>query len=355
MATMTPRERVLTALARRVPDRVPATLGFRPNAFPGLSADEVVSTLGLDVRYVVFASSRDDEQFTDYLRSLPPDVDVGSDALLRGYSEWGYRPNVVEVNPLGAAESADDLRRFRFPDVTADYRYRDLTAQVAAAHAAGYAVAGGPPRLGGELFETAYRLRGFQQFMTDLAGRPALADYLLDQLEAIMRHNVAILAEAGVDVLTIDDDVAMPTGLILSPDAWRRHFRPRLARIIQAARAANPAIHILYHSDGDYTAIVPDLIAVGVDVLNPLQPDHMDPDRLKREHGAQVALWGAVGEQGLFTHGTPADIRAEVRRRIEALAPGGGYVAASAYDVDFPGGWERVVAFADAVRAFGTY
>jgi uroporphyrinogen decarboxylase len=111
----------------------------------------------------------------------------------------------------------------------------------------------------------------------------------------------------------------------------------------------------MYHSDGDYAAIVPDLIAIGVDALNPIQPDHMDPALLKREYGDGVAFWGAVGSQRLFTHGTREEVREEVRLRIDQLAPGGGYIAASAYDVDFAGSWERLVAFADAVREFGVY
>jgi uroporphyrinogen decarboxylase len=286
---------------------------------------------------------------------LPPDVEVGAPGLLRSYSEWGYQPNVVEVNPLASAATPEDFAGYTFPDVTADYRYAGLAELVAASRAAGYPIAGGPPRLGGELFETAYRLRGFQQFLSDLGGSPALADYLLDQLEAIMRHNVGVLARAGVDVLILDDDVAMPTGLIISPKTWCRHFKPRLARIIRAARAARPDIRVLYHSDGDYSAIVPDLIEVGVDALNPVQPDHMDPAALKRQFGDAVAIWGAVGSQGLFGKGTPAQIRDEVRRRIDELAPGGGYVAAPAYDVDHDLKWENIVAFAEACHEFGGY
>ena len=352
---MRPRERLLTALARRQPDRVPATLGFRPHSLNGLAGHELAARLGLDVWYVEFGASQHDEAFAAYLRSLPPDVEVGAPGLLRSYSEWGYLPNVVEVNPLSGAAAPTDFARYAFPDVTADYRYAGLAERVAEGHAAGYAVAGGPPRLGGELFETAYRLRGFQRFLTDLAGNPALADYLLDQLEAIMRQNVAVLARAGIDVLILDDDVGMPTGLIISPDTWRRHFKPRLARITRTARALQPDLRVLYHSDGDYTAIVPDLIEIGVDALNPVQPDHMNVAALKREFGSSVAFWGAVGSQSLFGRGSPADIREEVRRRIAELAPGGGYVAAPAYDVDFDLHWENVVAFAEAVHEFGRY
>ena len=352
---MQPRERLAAVLSGRCPDRVPATLGFRPHSLDGQTDAELAAQLGLDVWYAEFESQPSDEALADYLRSLPPDVDVGTPRLLRGYSEWGYQPNVVEVNPLAGATSPADLARHSFPDFSGDYRYAGVVEHVRKGHAAGYPVAAGPPRLGGELFETAYRLRGFQQFMTDLAGSPTLADYLLDQLEAIMRQNVAVLARAGIDVLVVDDDVGMPTGLILSPAAWRRHFRPRLARIIQTARALQPELRVLYHSDGDYSDIVADLIEVGVDAINPVQPDHMDPLEIRRRFGGAVAIWGAVGSQSLFGEATPGAVRDEVHRRIEELAPGGGYVAAPAYDVDFDLHWRNVVAFAEAVQEFGAY
>ena len=350
---MQPRERLLTALSRRKPDRVPATLGFRPHSLLGKRDDELARDLGLDVWYVEFAPSRDDEAFATYLRSLPPEVDAGAPGLLRGYAEWGYGPNVHEINPLAGATSLADFARHSFPDFTADYRYAELVERTAEGHAAGYPVAGGPPRLGGELFETAYRLRGFQQFMMDLASDPSLTTFFLDQLEAIMRRNVAVLARSGVDVLILDDDVAMCTGMLLSPAAWRTHFKPRLARIIQTARSVQPGIRVLYHSDGDYTAIVADLIDIGVDALNPIQPDHMEPAGLKRRFGSDVALWGAVGPQWLFSDGSPAEIRDEVHCRIAELAHDGGYVAAPAYDVDHGLRWENIEAFAAAVRDFG--
>lgn len=349
---MKSRERVLTAVARGKPDRIPATLGFRPHEIDGRRDDALARDLGLDVWFAEFSPSRNDEQFAEYLRSLPADVEVGAPGLVRSYVEWGYLPNVVEVNPLGTAGSVEDLSRHRFPDFSSDERYAEVADRVAEAHAAGYPIAAGPPRLGGELFETAYRLRGFQQFMADLAGDPALAAYLLDQLEAIMRQNVAVLARAGIDILVIDDDVGMSTGLILSPSSWRHHFRPRLARIIQTARALQPELRVLYHSDGDYSAIVPDLIAIGVNALNPLQPDHMDPLAVKRQYGEGAAIWGAVGTQELFGQGSPGDIREEVQRRIGDLGPAG-FVAAPAYDVDFDLKWANVEAFAAAVRDFG--
>ncbi len=156
------------------------------------------------------------------------------------------------------------------------------------------------PILGGELFETAWRLRGFQNFLMDMVERKELANYLLDQLTAVLTHSTLLLARAGVDVLLLDDDVAQPSGLLISPETWREYFRPRLARVIRAARAVSPDLLVFYHSDGDFTRLIPDLIEIGVNVINPVQPDCMDAVTIKHRFGGRLALWGAVGTAGLW-------------------------------------------------------
>jgi uroporphyrinogen decarboxylase len=109
-------------------------------------------------------------------------------------------------------------------------------------HDRGLAVAAAPPHLGGELLESAYRLRGFERFMLDLLENERLVDYLLDQLTAMLVENCVHLAEAGVDVILLDDDVASCRGLLISPETWRRFFKPRLARTVRAVRGAGADI-----------------------------------------------------------------------------------------------------------------
>ena len=173
------------------------------------------------------------------------------------------------------------------------------------------------------MFESGYRLRGFTNFLADLVRNKPLAHYLLDQLTALMLHSALILARAGVDILLLDDDVAMPTGLIIGPATWREFFKPRLADVIRLAREVQPELIVFYHSDGDFTPLVADLVEIGVNVINPLQPDCMDALAIKERFGDRLALWGTVGSAALWDHGTPAQIRAEVKHRIETLGPAG--------------------------------
>jgi uroporphyrinogen decarboxylase len=321
-------------------------LGFFPQSLAGMpDADEHYHT---DVRYVDFKPPPDQEGFLRYLNQLPPDVHVGNQAQLRTYHEWNYHPEQGPARPLAHVRSLAELAEAVLPDLTHPSRHAGLADQVRRWHARGLAVAGSPPHLGGELFETAWRLRGFDNFMVDLLKHPELVDYLLDQLTSMMVPNAQVLARAGVDVLLLDDDVAMPTGLMISPLLWRRFFKPRLARVIALAREACPDLLVFYHSDGDFTHLVPELIDVGVDVINPVQPDCMDAVAIKRAFGDRLALWGTVGTARLWDLGTPDQVRAEVQVRMETLGPGG-LLLAPAYDVDFAPR-ENLEAFVDEVR-----
>jgi uroporphyrinogen decarboxylase len=165
------------------------------------------------------------------------------------------------------------------------------------------------------------------------------------------------LAKAGIDILALDDDVAEGTRMLISPATWRRFFKPCVKTIIDTCRAANPDLAIFWHSDGNIEPIIPDLIEIGVDILNPVQPDVMDPAKLKAQYGRDLAFFGTVGTAQRWSWGTPDDIRNEVRERIETVGAGGGLIISPAYDLEpqenIP--WENIVAFFDAVDAFGAY
>jgi uroporphyrinogen decarboxylase len=348
---MDSRQRVRLALSCRPPDRIPKALSFASVSVAAVAPATAEDHFRLDMRHVQFTPPPEHDSFMSYLGGLPEDVHVGNLAQLRTYHEWDYHPEVAGSARLGAAQTLPELAQHALPPPARPWRYQDLTSQVAAWHAAGFPVAGAPPHLGGDLFESASRLRGFETFMLDMLERPALAHYLLDQLLTILIHDVTVLAQAGIDVLLLDDDVAMPTGLLISPAMWRKYFKSRLAAAIAAARAIAPEIIVFYHSDGNFTSLIPELIEIGVNVINPVQPDCMDAAMLKRQYGDRLAFWGTVGTAALWDHGSPRDVRAEVRRRIETLGPGG-LLLSPAYDIDFTP-LANLEAFADAVEAYG--
>jgi uroporphyrinogen decarboxylase len=131
---------------------------------------------------------------------------------------------------------------------------------------------------------------------------------------------------------------------------WRTWLKPRLARTITAARAVRPDVLVFYHSDGDVTAIIPDLIEIGVDILNPIQPECMDPVALKRAYGERLSFWGTIGTQSTFPFGSPEDVRREVRARIATVGVGGGLFLAPTHVIEPEVPFDNIVAFVEAVR-----
>jgi len=347
---------MLTALGSGQPDRVPVALSFFTMTLPQVpnhDADEYFKT---DIRYVTFKPLQEETGFLHYLEGLPKHVPMGELSTLRTYWEWSYHPETPGAEPLAAARTIKELEAFPLPGITDPYRYRGLSEKVRAFQDKGLAVMGIPPHLGGEIFETAWRLRGFNQLLLDLRRNRELVEYLFDQITAMLVHNSVVLARAGVDILGLDDDVGEPTSMIISPATWREFLKPRMAKVIEFAKEAKPDISIFYHSDGYIEPIIPDLIEIGVDALNPVQSDVMDPAGLKEEYGDRLAFWGTVGTQTLWTWGRPKDIEEEVKLRIETVGRGGGFVISPAYDIDLPEiPLENIIAFNKAAKTFGRY
>jgi uroporphyrinogen decarboxylase len=341
------RERVRQALRCHKPDRIPKALGFFDQSLEAISPRMPEDYFDLEIRYAEFDPPAGQNGFRRYLDNLPKDIHIGNQAQLRVYHEWQYHPEKGDRRPLSNVRSLEDLAEFIFPNLSDPVRHTKLPKKVQKWHAQGLAVAGAPPHLGGELFEAACRLRGFENFMVDLAEQNALVDYLLDQLTSMLIENALILARAGVDILLLDDDVAMPTGLMISPATWCQFFKHRLAKVIHIAREESPELLIFYHCDGNFTQLIPDLVDIGVNVINPVQPDCMDAAAIKREFGDRLAMWGTVGTAILWDWGTPEQVRAEVLRCIETLGPEG-LLLSPAYDIDFTP-FENIVAFIDAV------
>jgi uroporphyrinogen decarboxylase len=136
---------------------------------------------------------------------------------------------------------------------------------------------------------------------------------------------------------------------------YRRWFKEPLRRVVDAAKKANPDVLVFMHSDGDIAELIPDLIEVGIDILNPLQPECMDVNHIKSEYGGDLAFWGGVGTQTTMPFGTPEDVRECVRDRIEVIGAGGGFLIAPTHLVEPEVPWENIIAFADAVEEFGAY
>ena len=145
------------------------------------------------------------------------------------------------------------------------------------------------------IFETAWALRGYEQMLMDFVANPDLAEHILNIPYQYHLTAAKKLVEMGVDMIWTGDDVGMQTGMLISPKTWRKFLKPRMANFIASLKAINPQVKVAYHSDGNVSAIIPDLIEIGLDVLNPIQPACMDPGGIEAEIWRQAVLLGFDG------------------------------------------------------------
>ncbi len=353
----TAREIVLAALRREQPDRVPKMAEFTPALFEVFKrktgSTDPADYWDFECRDLVLKETR---LKTDFSRYHPEDV---RDRITR-VDEWGvgYIPGSMHhfenfVHPMAGLSSIKELEEYPWPDCTADYRREGFREKVNGLHERGYAVRSVPPNIGGTLFETAWGMRGMEAFLTDLVLNEEFAAFILDRLTEMQCDGMRFIASCDVDVVATADDVGTQRGMMMSPDMWRKWFKPRMAKVIESARAVKPDVHVWYHSDGDVRDIIPELIEIGVDVLNPVQPECMNPAELKSLYGDQLSFWGTVGTQTTMPFGTPEDVRRVVRERIETVGKDGGLLVAPTHVLEPDVPWENIVTFFDAVREFG--
>jgi uroporphyrinogen decarboxylase len=345
---------------RGIPDRVPYDLSwglaplFLEKFREKTGRTDYEDYFRIDTRLIPLNPTR---LRTDYLRYF--EGRPGMEGLACG--EWGIghlKPKDSDlhfthtISPLENATSVNDILDYPLPDLSADYRTFDLKRKVDDVHARGLAACA---PVTSTLFEVAWGIRGIEPFLMDMVEDSDMAVCLLDRLTALRVEMVEKYVAAGVDVLMLGDDVSMQTGMLVNPREWRRLLKPRMALLIDAARRIDPKVPVFYHTDGDPTEIVEDLIEIGVTVLNPVQPECIDPARVKKLYGDRLAFWGAIGVQTNLPFGTPEDVRREVKLRMETIGKDGGFLIGPSHMIEPEVPWENLVAMFDAIEEFGAY
>jgi len=200
------------------------------------------------------------------------------------------------------------------------------------------------------VFETAWALRGLEKLLMDFVVDPELADRILDISYQYHFTAAKRLVQMGVDMIWIGDDVGGQHGMVISPDHWRAFLKPRLAEFIATLKQMNPDVKIAYHSDGNIYPIVPELVEIGLNVLNPVQPASMDPKKLKEEYGDSLCFWGSIDEQQTLPFGSPEDVRQEVLTRLGTLGRGGGLILGPTHHVQLDTPMDNFWAMTDTIR-----
>ncbi|MBX7237062.1 MAG: hypothetical protein K1X65_21950 [Caldilineales bacterium] len=374
---MTSRERVLCALDHREPDRVPIFFGTsgattmlapgyeRLKAYLGIERETTVFWRGL--QYVLMDEEALLWSGSDGRPLIPGPApstlarDLSADAYIDGWGcLWERRPGSLyyEVmdSPIRTA-TLDDLDRIPWPELAHPSRFVGLRQRAKAIQEAGYAVVA---LSGVTPFEQSYLLRGVEQWLLDLAADPDFALALMRKTTDLMKAAVIqLLEEVGdaIDVLITGDDLGTQNSTLISPAMYRRLIKPFHIELMSEIKRRTRA-KVFYHSDGNIISLLPDLIEIGVDLLNPVQVnagDMGDTARLKREFGDRLSFCGAIDTGWVLPNGAPDDVRAEVRRRIKDLAPGGGYILASVHCIQPDVPLANVIAMLDEARRVGRY
>ena len=347
--TMTPRERWLAVLSRRKPDRVPMDYwgtfeaGQRVAQHLGVSSHrEMIERLHIDEVVTIFPA------WAGPL--LPPREDAfGCRYQSADYGSGSYLECVY--NPLAGYESVEEIEReYRWPSADL-FDYSVVLKQIHGREA--YPVHAG----GSEPFLTYKYLRGQERSFMDMIEKPEIVDYCLDKLFDFAYDLTVRLFEtlpAGLMLLSfVNEDMGGQNGLMYSPRHIRRFFLPRMKRMVDLAHGAGA--HVFHHNDGAIRAILPDLIELGIDILNPVQwrCEGMDREALQRDFGKDVIFHGGVDNQQTLAFGNVEDVRREVRDNLRTLGKDGGYILAPCHNIQAVSPPENVIAMYEEGYALG--
>lgn len=378
---MTSRNRIIAAINHRESDRVPIAFGGLADSIHVLGQRALKEYLGFEggnevlqdqFQQTVFPDGRLLERFQSDVLAVyanPPDcftMEYKEEGEYRTYiDEWGtkYKQPIeggyfAFAEHILAGKSLEEIRTTPFPDPLDPSRFKGLRERVEQiSKETDKAIVAYGPIAG--IFESTYWLRGFEQAYSDLAldleAVEAVTSRLLDWM---LRFWDGYLKEIGdlVQVVQIGDDLGGQYGPLFSPRVYRSVYKPKHRELIALIKQCTDA-KVFFHSCGSIYEYLPDLIEVGVDIINPVQVSakNMESAKLKREFGNDLVFWGGGCETRVLSKGEPQDVRDEVKRRIDDLAPGGGFVFASVHNIqpDVPA--QNAVALFDAALKYGGY
>ncbi|MFX0205169.1 MAG: uroporphyrinogen decarboxylase family protein [Candidatus Hodarchaeota archaeon] len=366
---MKPRERVIKTIEREDPDRVPLNAHLRPEALEklyghfGTRDDHVIyDKLGIDS---IWVTMEEGESFKRKATLFSPfESPYGMWGLGPGYmirhpdnvveDEWGIKRRADSTgkywhfvyHPLQDVTSVND---YEFPDINEAGRFDEAEKFMRKWGDKYFTIGGVLPGF----MEWYWYLRGWKQFIRDLYTNPKFANDLFDKLLEFNLEMGKRLIELGVDSIGSGEDSGSQTGLFFSLPIWRKYFKPRYMKLYSDLKKRGA--YIFYHSDGNIEQLIPDLIDVGVDILNPIQPECMEPGEIKELYGDKLTLDGAISVQETLPFGTTEDVKQEVINRIKILGRNKGYILGPTHVIGFDVPLENILMLFETAKEYGKY
>lgn len=348
--TMTPLERWLAAIRREKPDRVPMDYWATPEA-----TKKVMEYLGCQTLEEMFQRLHIDRPVVVGPRYVGPPIPPGEDVFGCKFKAVDYGTgtyNECVYHPLAQYNSVKEIEEnYQWPSPDW-WDYSHIPQQVEGIE--DRPIQGG----GSEPFLTYKNLRGDEQAFIDLIENPEIVHYCLDKLFELAYQNTLRIYEAipgRVHISYVAEDMGAQEGLMYSPAQIREFLLPRMKRMMDLVHSAGA--YVFHHNDGAIRDIIPDMIEIGIDVLNPIQwrCKGMDREELKREFGDKIAFHGAVDNQQTLAFGSVEEVREEVRYNIRVLGEGGGYILAPCHNIQAVSPPENVVAMYETGYEEGWY
>ena len=211
------------------------------------------------------------------------------------------------------------------------------------------------------LFEMHQRVRGMQNAMLDPFLFPENSDLLVGKLADLKIEFWDVTLDQIGDVIDIvgeGDDYGTQQSQLIAPEHFREYYKPHFTRVLEFIKSKKPDVKILFHSCGNVRAVIPDFVEMGIDILNPVHvtATGMEPGQLKKDFGKEIVFWGGgVDTQHILPSGTPEQVKDDVMRNIDALAPGGGFVFSTIHNIQAEVPPQNVLAMIEALQVFGRY
>ena len=355
---MLPRENLISLLKRNGYEQVPVEF----NLCPSLEAQFREKEHSNEDYHAYFqmpweniggliATETDLTRFHPYFpKAVLEDPNVSIDRIGVGHRKTPTSMHMTQMlYPLGNADSVEQIQSYPLGDFILEENLPSVKAEVDAIHQKGLAAVG---NMQCTVWETAWYIRGMENLMMDMLADEEMAACLLDKVTERAIHMAQIYTMAGAEILSLGDDEGMQQTIMMSEATYDEWLKPRLAQVIRAAKAINPELLVFYHSCGYIEPFIPTLIDLGVDVLNPVQPECMDFAKIHKAYGDRLSFHGTIGTQSVMPFGTPADVRREVEKNLTIAGNKGGLFVAPTHLLEPEVPWENILAYVDACRRF---
>ncbi|MFH0760480.1 MAG: uroporphyrinogen decarboxylase family protein [Bacteroidota bacterium] len=347
---LTPRENLIRAARRQGFDWVPIDLLLCDSQVKSFKQQfghtDYFDWFGVDFRWVEL---KENPGYTDPKKLYPREILPEStefDVLGLGHSkgsEAAYHMTRMH-HPLAGADSVEEIMNYPLPVVRREEN-QALFDEVDRLHRKGLAAM---CMMQMTIWEASWYIRSMEDMLMDMMTEDEKATILLDKIVDYQVNRATIHAHAGVDILSLGDDVGMQSGPMMSVELWETWIKPRLKKVIDAARNIKPDILIFYHSCGNATLFIDGLIDCGVDILNPIQPECMNFNAIHAEFGNRLSFWGTLGTQQLMPFGTPEQVRDLSLERIRTCGSKGGLILGPTHLVEPEVPFENLVAMKKA-------